>query len=375
MEKEQYMLLDRGVEEGRYLSKNKQEEIPSLPKGANEEEEKFYKECKHVMETCKIKMQSYEQKAKAAIEAAKAKDIADMANVLTTDFNKNLEEEYQLYKVTSEEKIKKLREDLAEAKDISSNALNRCDEYNNQIIQLQGEIKKLEKTIEEKEEQIAYYEADFPNGYVLEINGKVAGLLEKRDEGELNLLLQEKEEEIENLKETLEKSENGAKVKVATVMVESGVAYLSNIKKVTKNEEVSFGEKLLKHMVSDNCISHIGQQAVDKLRNKISYITDQREKAEEELEVLSVAEKEADKQKANEQEQARQKLEQDRNQVIKESVEALNKAASKPTIVHNDIKQLATGDGTLYEGVIPTTGIPLPPSSPQNNGCITNKMV
>ena len=113
MEKEQYMLLDRGVEEGRYLSKNKQEEIPSLPKGANEEEEKFYKECKHVMETCKIKMQSYEQKAKAAIEAAKAKDIADMANVLTTDFNKNLEEEYQLYKVTSEEKIKKLREDLA----------------------------------------------------------------------------------------------------------------------------------------------------------------------------------------------------------------------------------------------------------------------
>ena len=29
MEKEQYMLLDRGVEEGRYLSKNKQEEIPS----------------------------------------------------------------------------------------------------------------------------------------------------------------------------------------------------------------------------------------------------------------------------------------------------------------------------------------------------------
>ena len=372
MEKEQYMLLDRGVEEGRYLSKNKQEEIPSLPKGANEEEEKFYKECKHVMETCKIKMQSYEQKAKAAIEAAKAKDIADMANVLTTDFNKNLEEEYQLYKVTSEEKIKKLREDLAEAKDISSNALNRCDEYNNQIIQLQGEIKKLEKTIEEKEEQIAYYEADFPNGYVLEINGKVAGLLEKRDEGELNLLLQEKEEEIENLKETLETSENGAKVKVATVMVESGVAYLSNIKKVTKNEEVSFGEKLLKHMVSDNCISHIGQQAVDKLRNKISYITDQREKAEEELEVLSVAEKEADKQKANEQEQARHKLEQDRNQVIKESVEALNKAASKPTIVHNDIKQLATGDGTLYEGVIPTTGIPLPPSSPQNNGCITN---
>lgn len=43
MEKEQYMLLDRGVEEGRYLSKNKQEEIPSLPKGLMKRKKNFIK--------------------------------------------------------------------------------------------------------------------------------------------------------------------------------------------------------------------------------------------------------------------------------------------------------------------------------------------
>ncbi len=243
---------------------------------------KYQEDCQNTLDLYQAKLNAMEGQIASMRKIMDEKEVTDRANLLVKVFDSKLEKEYQQYKDTSEEKIKKLREDLAEAKDISSNALKRCDEYNSQTIQFQEEIKSLEKSIEEKDEQIASFQTDFLNGYGLETNGKAAGLLGKGDEGESDLLLQKKDEEIEKLKETLEKAENDAKVEVATVMVESGVAYLSNIKKVTKDEEVSFGERLLKNMVSGNCISHIGQQTVDKLRNKISYITDQREKAEEE---------------------------------------------------------------------------------------------
>lgn len=342
MKREEYSLLAQRIEEGYYLPKDKQETLPPVPKDYNSKEiEIFYEECKKTLEACNQRMQVFEQKEKAAIELVHAKDMTDMANGLIADFDKRLQAEYDDYKHIAEEKIKKIREDLTDAKEISSNALNRCDELEKQVSQLTEEKNMLKKTLEGKEEIIAYYESDFSN--VLEVDGKPIGFIGRNEDEQFAQKLQEREDEIEKLKMSMEEIKKQAMITIATDMIDYGVAYLSNINKVVE-EDVSLGEKILKHMISDGCVEHIGQQTVDKLRNRISYITDKREQAKDEFEKRLAGEQEKEKQKAEAQELARLKTEQDRTQAIKDGSDALIKVVSKPT-VNNDIKQLNMGEG------------------------------
>lgn len=70
---------------------------------------------------------------KAAIDAANAKGLADMANAVIADFDHKLANDFEEYKQTAEGRIKKLRDDLAEAREISDNALKRCDDLSAKV--------------------------------------------------------------------------------------------------------------------------------------------------------------------------------------------------------------------------------------------------
>lgn len=170
---------------------------------------------------------------KAAIDAANAKGLADMANAVIADFDHKLANDFEEYKQTAEGRIKKLRDDLAEAREISDNALKRCDDLSAKV-----EILDRKKT---------EYEQLYQNLRV--------SVLASED--------------------TLEQE---ALAKMAFMMINNGIAYLVNINKV-KEEQAAFGEKVLKHLLDGNCKMAIGDQNDDKLRSAISRISDKREAA------------------------------------------------------------------------------------------------
>lgn len=279
MNKINFDLLEKGIDAGYYLPKDESEVLPSTPQNNTEEIEAYHEKCQRILDSYKLKLQVYEQKEKAAIEAAKAKNMVDMANALIVDFDEKLSDEYESHKKESELMITKLRNDLAESKDISSSAIKRCDELSLTIKQLEAENKKLNDLLEEKEAEIAYYESDFSNKYVLEINGKVAGCATlNRKENQDEYILQD---EIQTLKSQLSDAEAQGMSKAAAMMIGGGFDFLSNIDAVKENNESAFGETVLKHSLS-GVKDKIGQQDYDKLRLKIGDISDQREKVQEE---------------------------------------------------------------------------------------------
>lgn len=280
MNKINFDLLEKGIDAGYYLPKDESEDLPSTPQNNTEEIEAYHEKCQGILDSYKLKLQVYEQKEKAAIEAAKAKNMVDMANALIVDFDEKLSAEYESHKKESELMITKLRDDLTESKDISSRAIKRCDELSLTIKQLEAEKKKLNDLVEEKEAEIAYYESDFSNNYVLEIDGKFAGCatLNKKAEIQKESNLQD---EIEKLKSQLSDAEAQGMSKAAAMMIEGGFDFLSNIDVVKENKDSAFGETVLKHSLS-GVKDKIGQQDYDKLRLKIGDISDQREKVQEE---------------------------------------------------------------------------------------------
>lgn len=279
MDLELYQVLADGVEAGAYLPKKMVSNLPSLPEGASEENIRFREECSRTLELYRQKLQIYEEREKAASQLSDATTVVGEVNTKIAKFNTDLADEYEQYKKESTAKIESLRADLAESKDISTNALNRCDELGEQIKKLESEKRQLKKKLEEKEEELAYYESDIPKGYIMETDDGVLGMCaeEKQDSARLADL----KEENATLKAMLADNENKGMVEMAHLMIQNGIDYLADVKKVSDDDKSSFGEKVLKHTISGECKKHLGQQEIDKLIIAISRVTDKREEAQE----------------------------------------------------------------------------------------------
>ena len=278
MDLELYQVLADGVDAGAYLPKKMVSNLPSLPEGASEENIRFREECSRTLELYRQKLKIYEEREKAASQLSDATTVVGEVNTKIAKFNTDLADEYEQYKKESTAKIESLRADLAESKDISTNALNRCDELGEQIKKLESEKRQLKKKLEEKEE-LAYYEADIPRGYIMVTDDGVLGMCaeEKQDSARLADL---KEENV-TLKAMLADNENKGMVEMAHLMIQNGIDYLADVKKVSDDDKSSFGEKVLKHTISGECKKHLGQQEIDKLIIAISRVTDKREEAQE----------------------------------------------------------------------------------------------
>lgn len=281
MEQNEYFKLIEDVQSGKYLPKDEQNDLPSLPEGASEETTRFREECNRTLELYRQKLQIYEAREKAASQLSDAANMVGEVNLKIAKFNTELSDEYEQYKKESADKIDSLRADLAESKDISTNALNRCDELGEQIKKLETEKRQLKKKLEEKEEELAYYESDIPKGYIIETDDGVLGMCaeEKQDSARLADL----KEENATLKAMLADNENKGMVEMAHLMIQNGIDYLADVKKVSDDDKSSFGEKVLKHTISGECKKHLGQQEIDKLIIAISRVTDKREEAQEML--------------------------------------------------------------------------------------------
>lgn len=291
---EKYNELSARIDAGEFLvAKPGEDVLPALPEHADDDMQSFYNDCNEVLSSYKTKVEVYEQKAKAAIDAANAKGLADMANAVIADFDHKLANDFEEYKQTAEGRIKKLRDDLAEAREISDNALKRCDDLSAKV-----EILDRKKT---------EYEQLYQN-----LRGSV---LASEDTLEQNEVAKEKDNEIRKLKEQLKSQEQEALAKMAFMMINNGIAYLVNINKV-KEEQAAFGEKVLKHLLDGNCKMAIGDQNDDKLRSAISRISDKREAALDE-----------------------------KNELLENRA----RAAAQPAMVHNEIKQVVVGDGKFLE--------------------------
>lgn len=279
MDLELYQVLADGVEAGAYLPKKMVSNLPSLPEGASEENIRFREECNRTLELYRQKLQIYEAREKAASQLSDAANMVGEVNLKIAKFNTELSDEYEQYKKESADKIDSLRADLAESKDISTNALNRCDELGEQVKKLETEKRQLKKKLEEKEEELAYYEADIPRGYIMETDDGVLGMCaeEKQDSARLADL----KEENATLKSMIAESQEQGMVEMAHLMIQNGIDYLADVKKVSDDDKSSFGEKVLKHTISGECKKHLGQQEIDKLIIAISRVTDKREEAQE----------------------------------------------------------------------------------------------
>lgn len=279
MDLELYQVLADGVDAGAYLPKKMVSNLPSLPEGASEETTRFREECNRTLELYRQKLQIYEAREKAASQLSDAANMVGEVNLKIAKFNTELSDEYEQYKKESADKIDSLRADLAESKDISTNALNRCDELGKQVKKLETEKRQLKKKLEEKEEELAYYEADIPGGYIMVTDDGVLGMCaeEKQDSARLADL----KEENATLKSMIAESQEQGMVEMAHLMIQNGIDYLADVKKVSDDDKSSFGEKVLKHTISGECKKHLGQQEIDKLIIAISRVTDKREEAQE----------------------------------------------------------------------------------------------
>ena len=250
-----------------------------MPEGASEETTRFREECNRTLELYRQKLQIYEAREKAASQLSDAANMVGEVNLKIAKFNTELSDEYEQYKKESADKIDSLRADLAESKDISTNALNRCDELGKQVKKLETEKRQLKKKLEEKEEELAYYEADIPGGYIMVTDDGVLGMCaeEKQDSARLADL----KEENATLKSMIAESQEQGMVEMAHLMIQNGIDYLADVKKVSDDDKSSFGEKVLKHTISGECKKHLGQQEIDKLIIAISRVTDKREEAQE----------------------------------------------------------------------------------------------
>ena len=324
MNPEEYQLLRENVEAGAYLPKEKTLDLPPLPQDASKENIQFYEECNRTLEIYRQKLQIYEEREKAASQLSDAANMVGDVNMKIVQFNTELSDEFEQYKKESADKIDCLRVDLAEAKDISTNALYRCDELGMQVKKLELEKKQLRKKLEEKEEELAYYEADIPKSYVLETDGNVIGMCAEERES-LSPQVADLEEENANLKSMVADSKNQGMVEMAHLMIQNGIDYLADVEKVSDDGKSSFGERVLKHTISGKCKDYLDQQEIDKLRNEIGRITDRREEA---------------------QELARKKEEENRERMTN----------AKP--IHIDtVKQLNNGQGTFQE-IARVAGLP-----------------
>lgn len=340
--KEKYNELSARIDAGEFLVASPGDDVlPALPDNADDAMESFYADCQKVISSYKTKMEVYEQKTKAAVAAANAKGLADMANAVITDFDQKLMVDFEVYKQVAEERIKKLREDLAEAREISDNALKRCDDLSAKVEELDFEKSRFEYMYYDSDAKADYFEGicrgkkpdqkmeetlgifltrDDTNvadalGFVLandDGNGEDEAVKQMDDEMDA---MKEKDNEIRKLKEQLKAQEQEALAKMAFMMINNGIAYLVNINKV-KEDQSTFGEKVLKHLLDGDCKMAIGDQNDDKLRSAISRISDKREAA---LDARN------------------------------EQLENRARAAAQPATVHNEIKQVVVGDGKFLE--------------------------
>ena len=273
--------LEERVKAGEYLPKGNLAKLPDMPDNPTDEVVKIREECSRTLELYRQKLQIYEEREKAVSQLSDAANMVGEVNLKIAKFNTELSDEYEQYKKESADKIDSLRADLAESKDISTNALNRCDELGEQVKKLETEKRQLKKKLEEKEEELAYYEADIPRGYIMVTDDGVLGMCaeEKQDSARLADL---KEENV-TLKAMLADNENKGMVEMAHLMIQNGIDYLADVKKVSDDDKSSFGEKVLKHTISGECKKHLGQQEIDKLIIAISRVTDKREEAQEML--------------------------------------------------------------------------------------------
>lgn len=323
MEQNEYFRLLENVQSGMYLPKDEQKDLPSLPEGASEDTTRFREECNRTLEFYREKLQIYEEREKAASQLSDATTVVGEVNTKIAKFNTELSDEYEQYKKDSKAKIESLRADLAESKDISTNALNRCDELGEQIKKLESEKRQLKTKLEEKEEELAYYEADIPNGCIVETDDGVVGIC--AEERQNSAQVADLQEENATLKTMVADSMNQGMVEMAHLMIQNGIDYLADVRKVSDDDKSSFGEKVLKHTISGECETYLEQQEIDKLRNAIGHITDKREEA---------------------QEMARKKEEENRERM----------ANAKPIHI-GTVKQMNGGQGTFQE-IDHSTGFP-----------------
>ena len=337
-----YNDLSKRIDAGEFLSVRTSSagSLPSLPKAVTEEE-RYRKECDRIVNLYRQMVEFYQQKENTAMAAEKVISMADAADAMRADIDRKMAEEYNEYRILSGETVKKLREDLDETKKISSNALNRCDQleqmvdmYKEKLDASKKKCAHLRNLLRDKDEALAYYE----NGkaFILMEDGMPAGTLGMTDSNQLADDIQAKNAEIEQLTISLEKEKKERKESVsllAASMVDTGVSYMSDLDRVQKSE-VLVGERLMKAMISV-CRHQIDQQMEDKLRLKISYISDNRERAEREEKARLKAEKEEVKQ-----------MEQKKVDAMTQNADAMKEVASKPT---TEIRQMNMCEGRYFE--------------------------
>lgn len=315
MELDDYFILEEQVKAGKYLPKGNLAKLPDMPSNSPDEIKSFYEECNRTLALYKQKLQIYEERDRAASQFSDAASMVREVNTKIAKLNTDLSYEYEEYKKVSVAKIDSLRADLLESKEISTNALDRCDKLGKQIEMLESEKRQLRKKLEKQEEKIAYYESDVSNGYISETDDQVFCICAERREKSAQVA--DLEEEIANLKSKLAEKKSLSMIEMAKLMIKNGIDYLADVEMVSDDDKSSFGEKVLKHTLSGECKTHLGQQEIDKLRIAIGCVTDRREEA---------------------QEKARKKEEEKRERML----------SDKP--IHIDtVKQLNNGQGTFQE--------------------------
>lgn len=315
MELDDYLVLEEQIQAGKYLPKGNLAELPDMPSNSPDEIKSFYEECNRTLALYRQKLQIYEERDRAASQFSDAASMVREVNTKIAKLNTDLSDEYEEYKKVSVAKIASLRADLLESKEISTNALDRCDKLGKQIEVLESEKRQLRKRLEKKEEKLACYEADISNGYISETDGHVIGMCAERREKSAQV--SDLEEEIASLKSKLAENKSLSMVEMAKLMIQNGIDYLADVEMVSDDDKSSFGEKVLKHTLSGECEAHLGQQEIDKLRIAIGCVTDRREEA---------------------QEKARKKEEEKRERMLNDMP------------IHIDtVKQLNNGQGTFQE--------------------------
>lgn len=249
-----YDELSARIDAGEFLVASPGEDVlPALPEHADDDMKSFYANCRSVLDLNKQKMAAMEAKIKAMEEAMKSKEMTSIASNLIVSFNDKLEKEYHDYKEKAEEAMFNLKETLSEARKISAEALERGNNL----------AEELEHTKSALRRQIA-------------ARHKVDSGIIGRDIS--HTIHHDNPDEAKKAQE-----------EIATGMIQSGVNYASDIKKV-EERDTFLCIKLLTAIV-DNSIKGKLDGVAGSLGNMILGVMSNRDNARKMLQEKQEEEK------------------------------------------------------------------------------------
>lgn len=252
-----YNDLSKRIEAGEFLKDDAptEDELPSLPEAADANMKTFYEDCKATISLYQQKLTAMSKKTEAALEAAKAKELACISSDLTNEFNDKLQAEYERHKAASEEAIQNLHDSLAESTKISSEALARSKKLAEENERLKAENEQL-KT---KKNGVGYFGQGMSDDAIS---------LLKASMEEVNL------DESPSIDTKISKAKSDLVEKVFS----EGVRYVSNINLVKTGEEVNVCMSMLATM-TDASKELLDKDTLDSIKNAIIGIFAKRDDA------------------------------------------------------------------------------------------------